>query len=60
MFIFNKLRIIVAAVAENFKIIFSREKKNVLFSHPLVPLPQTVHAVGVLCIVNDVVACVGI
>ena len=32
----------------------------VLFSHPLVSLPKAVHAVGVLCIMYDVVACVGI
>ena len=31
-----------------------------LLSHPLIPLPQAVHAVGVLCVVNDLVARVGI
>ena len=32
----------------------------ILFSHPLISLPQAVHAVGVLCIVNEEVARVGI
>ena len=31
-----------------------------LLPHPLISLPQAVHAVGVLCIVNDEVARVGI
>ena len=33
---------------------------QVLFFHPLASLPQAVHAVGVLCIVNDEVARVGV
>ena len=32
----------------------------ILLSHPLIPLPKTVHAGGMLCIVNDLVARIGI